>query len=995
MANPNDPPTDANLTGSGALAQGDHAQAVGQQGVSANNVGGSINTGTQIINNYLQGGQERDQASLEQHIISYLRWVQARCGHIELRGIERGGRKVLTLDLDKAYVPLQATITVPKEERAGLLGLLDKLRLTRPTLRGKSRDLVDEAQQIKGAVGLDEVLNMGNRLVVTGGPGCGKTTVLLHVAWVLATAILDGSDLAQEKLGLRRPLPLPIFIPLAAYARHLRDLKRQPPNPMVARDRTLSAFISRYLIGREHDFDLPTDFFTQMLRDGRSVMLLLDGLDEVSNEDERAVVRQAVDDLVNGRPEMRIIVTCRMAAYKGQSALGGDFREVVVTALDEDSIREMVARFYQCIYLDQPSQAEISANELMLGVAQLEKVRGQQQRLIDSPLMVRLLLIVHYNDRRMPQQRAQLFQKAAETMIQLDYLPDIEVSQELRTAVGKSWTDQYEMVQLLAYHMHKQNEAQGREIDEENLREAFNDTDYAEYVDALVNYTRNRGGLLEERMGVYRFIHLGFQEYLAARYVIEVKASAVGIESVARFFEDGLVLQSWWREPVLLIPGYCVANSKSALARTFLRRLAGITRKPDLPLLTPDAQLAAAEIAGSAALDLRDIDDKLRADLAARLATLYEQAQVMLNSTPPWRAAAGVALGRLGDPRLYAINVDDMSLCIIPVGSFYLGSAPDDKSASDAEKTLFPQHSIDYTYAIAQHPITNAQYNTFVQEDGYANPAWWLIAIQDGCWTPGKLQRRVFSIDDGKWSEVFETADKADDCGLPFNLPNHPVVGISWYEMLAFCEWLGTRWRTNGWLREDQRVVLPNEPEWEKSARGGILIPEHPVIVTAQHLPQVTPINQALLIRNALPTRTYPWGDTYIVGSANIDEIVRDIGPNYLASTSALGTYPQGVSPYGAQDMSGNIWEWTRSAWGPLRREKGRYRSELQYRYPYEPYDGRESVSAGREVARVLRGGSWGVNQDDARPSYRYKDLPDLRFINVGFRVVVPLVPVP
>jgi hypothetical protein len=102
MTHANNPPKDASQSGSGALAQGNDARAVGQQGVMANNVGGSINTGTQIIHNYLAGGQARDPIQLEAHVRSYLRWVQARHGHVELRGIERGGRKVLTLDLDKA-----------------------------------------------------------------------------------------------------------------------------------------------------------------------------------------------------------------------------------------------------------------------------------------------------------------------------------------------------------------------------------------------------------------------------------------------------------------------------------------------------------------------------------------------------------------------------------------------------------------------------------------------------------------------------------------------------------------------------------------------------------------------------------------------------------------------------------------------------------------------------------------------------------------------------
>ncbi len=844
---------DAHVTGSGAAAAGPNAQAVGAGGVLVGgNVGGGINTGTQIINNYLAGGQVRDPARLEQHVTSYLRWVRERCGHIELRGIERGGRKVLSLDLDKAYVPLEATVTAPKEERSGLLGLLDRLLQFRPGRKATPSEaaLQEEGQLVKAAVGLDDALGLGNRLVVTGGPGCGKTTVLLHIAWALASAILDGSDLAKERLGLDRPLPVPIFIPLASYARHLRELKRQPNASADPRDRTLSAFVTRYLIGREHDFDLPPDFFVQVLRDGRAVMLLLDGLDEVSNEDEREVVRQAVEDLANGRPDMRVIVTCRTAAYKGHTALGGDFRDVVVTPLDDEHIRDMVGRFYQCIYPDQTNQAEASTKELMDGVAQLEKARSSQQRLIDSPLMVRMLLIVHYNDRRMPEQRAELYMKAAETMIQLDYLPDVEVQQELKIAVGNSWTDQYEMVQHLAFHMHHQGENQGREIDEDGLRGAFAETDYAGFAGALVDYTRNRGGLLEERLGMYRFIHLGFQEYLAARYLIEVIGGLGGVEAVARFFEDGPILESWWREPALLIPGYCAASSKSLLARNFLRRLAGLTRKPGLPPLSPEAQLAAAEIAGSAALDLREADEKLRADLAARLAELYQQAQVMAVAPPVRRAAAGVALSRLGDlrkgvgitltpspsPGGRGEAIPDIDWVPIPDdGEFIYGEG------ENLRKLRLPP------YKISRYPITYAQFQAFVDApDGFRDPRWWegLAADEDHRRAPDEQR---------------------------FKYANHPREDVSWYDAVAFCRWLSDK------LGES--VSLPTEQEWEKAARG----------------------------RDG---REYPWGNGYLAGYANINETMGDAGPTYLGMTSAVGAYPQGASPYGVMDMSGNVWEW-------------------------------------------------------------------------------------
>jgi formylglycine-generating enzyme required for sulfatase activity len=79
-----------------------------------------------------------------------------------------------------------------------------------------------------------------------------------------------------------------------------------------------------------------------------------------------------------------------------------------------------------------------------------------------------------------------------------------------------------------------------------------------------------------------------------------------------------------------------------------------------------------------------------------------------------------------------------------------------------------------------------------------------------------------------------------------------------------------------------------------------------------------------------------------------------------IGATTPVGTYPKGTSPFGAQDMVGNVWEWTSSLYKP---------------YPYRANDGRERVDATGD--RVLRGGSWGSLARDVCAAYRVTGASD------------------
>ncbi len=122
--------------------------------------------------------------------------------------------------------------------------------------------------------------------------------------------------------------------------------------------------------------------------------------------------------------------------------------------------------------------------------------------------------------------------------------------------------------------------------------------------------------------------------------------------------------------------------------------------------------------------------------------------------------------------------------------------------------------------------------------------------------------------------------------------------------------------------------------------------------------------------------RVYPWGDAPDPDKANYSE-------TGIGTTSAVGCFPGGASPYGVLDLSGNVWEWTRSLWG-------KDYSKPDFKYPYDPADRRrEDESAGDAVRRVLRGGAFYNSDSDVRCACRLLNDPDFRNYASGFRVVV------
>jgi formylglycine-generating enzyme required for sulfatase activity len=841
------------VKGSGALALSG-ATAVGAKGlnIAGSNSAAIIANSTVVQNYFAQGKPSLTKEQISVQVAAYLLWVQARNREIVLRGIEKaGGGSVVILPLETAYVALRAT--PPRGDAPEFAMRLDEADRpnANPKKRGGKRA---ESNGEQTDISLSEVLSLGNRLAVIGGPGSGKTTVLMHMAWALAASLLSGqAEPARSRLGITvepGQLPLPVFVPLASFARYLRDLTRNTP----AQQRTLAFFISHHLISKQADFDLPEDFFVQLLRGGQDVLLLLDGLDEVANEDERALVRQSVEELVSGRPHMRVLVTCRSIAYRGiRTALAADFKEITVQPLDFDAhIVPMVTQAYACIHPEDKVRRQERTVDLLNGIAELERVRrarlGERaSNLADSPLMVRLLLIVHVSNATLPNQRSELFEKAVNALLQVDYGVEVSNNNELKS----DWTQFRDMAQHLAYVMHSAGEEAGREIDESSLKAALNsEADFKPRIAEFLLHARNRGSLLEERDGSFRFIHLAFQEFLVARYLHEIVGGVGGhaaiLAKLSANFQD-----PWWREPILLLFGHKAAAAPSP-ANDFIELVSGAGD-------TAHSQFAAAELAGTGALEWKNSSAALRQQLALRIVGLLSHSAALLDTPAPVRALAGETLSQLGDPRFdvnrlhLPADADHGFVHIKPDASFRVGTRSADRARVEAAtgKAIFEDEVNDaltptQAFYIAKFPVTVAQFKAYLQATG-----------------PKPVD-----------------PDALRDADL------RPVRWVNWHEARAYCEWLTTELRGSQVFNESAiarlvreeawTVELPTEYEWEKAARGG------------------------------LAGAVFSWGDDIDPQRANYDDSGVD-------NTSAVGCFPS--NGYGLHDMLGNVWQWTGSAY--------------------------------------------------------------------------------
>lgn len=727
----------AQLEGSGAVAQ-DHAVAAGREGRAA---GRDLTEGHRIDAQQVvlvEGGAkvvlgqqpvEMSAVDRETALGSYLSHLISRNRYLQLQGIRSGGRLV-HIELDRIYITLRATRkrTVGLEEewlrREGTFAPGELLRHPHETLE-------------EVAVAVEEALTEHSRLVVLGDPGSGKTTLLRYLALLYARDLAEGSGRVPEELGLDEPSRLPILLSLRQTSTYLRAKEKDDGTDG---HKQLLDFLFRSLVNER--INLPSDFFDPYLTEGEAVVLF-DGLDEVADPSLRRRVSRLVESFTRAYPRCRYLVSSRIVGYTGAARLGEEYVTTTIRPFRSHEIEEFLRRWHRLEAVSRmgptPS-AEVYASRQTAQLVEAIESNERIRELAINPLLLTVIALVHRDRVRLPDRRAELYGEAVDVL--LGKWEEAKGVEELSVLGDRPFDagDKRLLLQALALSMH---EREVKEIDGEDLLDFFTAKLGAssegagagrKAAERFLRIVEERTGLLVSRgEGVWAFSHLTFQEYLAA---LAVTARDDYVHYTLERTGD-----AWWREVVLLEAGDLSMRSKERCTR-LIEAMARSKREPE-----PHHNLVvAAEClrdVGASRVE-RGLEEELRERLRNELERRPSRVECWLQrftgdprSKTRGRIRVARALSLVGGQRFWSPPYGEPEWVEIAAGEFWMGEG-DETHRLHLERFL-----------ISRVPVTNAQYELFVQATGHEAPT---------SWEDGRLQAEAAAV---------------------------PVTDVSWYDAVA------------------------------------------------------------------------------------------------------------------------------------------------------------------------------------------------------------------
>jgi formylglycine-generating enzyme required for sulfatase activity len=838
---------------------------------------------------------------------------------------------IKAIDLTNAYIQLDLNFS----------------KLAEKDKRKKGEDSLPDKAMMQGRevkFDLAQILQAGyKKVAVVGDAGSGKSALMQWAGMTVAQGCLFQKLSAEQKAFLKaiRFNPMfrryvPLIVPLRKFYAHCRD------NKLHVDANSLHAYIcgySKFIYGKDR---LPENLFHRFLRKGCLVMF--DGMDEVEYADRpnvRAAIEGVVSDVGNSSRNI-YLVTTRPSAAEVTSQLVG-FETALVLPITHEKREQMINLWCNSVY-PTLTEADNHARSLLWRIE-----NPLVNEMAVTPLMINIFALVYFHKRDLPSQRAELFEQAVKALLTDPHKQGQAVS-DVEFWGGRSVNQRFDDMALIAYILHDQGKVSifaDELVSEDIFWKRFGDEKNRELAQQkaseFLDLVARRGGLLRQDGKSYDFYIRRFREFLAGHYVAQKMEEQWDAVLQRHIHAQG----DQWVEPFLLSVGY-LAYSNDNKAKKLMRSLLHVAEDHDRhDYAFTIAGIALADILKNPTEQVISLFADEKKKLPPILLGVFEKNPPVLSVD--LRQRLGLALAEIGDPR-FVPDKETKSilphLVTIPGENFRMGTSEEDEKiikeqgakSWDDEK---PAHEIVLSeYTIGKYPVTNAEFRCFMEQGGYDPKAkWW---SEDGRkWRTGAWESDLSWISDEETRRIWKdwlAGRPVERRDRPFwwddprwDAANLPVVGITWFEAEAYCNWLSEMTSKN--------FRLPTEAEWEHAARG------------AQNF-------------------IWAWGNEWDAEKANTDEAEKKIG-----GTSPAGMYPHGASSYKVHDMIGNVWEWCLDWY-----DENEYRNRKSgVQNPRGPETG---------SARVLRGGSWYFNRDDARCSVRYGYGPGSFLNYVGFRLV-------
>ena len=801
--------------------------------------------------------------------------------------------------------------------------------------RGRS-ELPDAAREETRKATVWEVVTHHASLALAGNPGSGKSTVGQFLTVVLSRA-QRGIHILDRLPGWSHGALLPVPVVLRHYAAALDPA--QPGNVG-----TFWALFGQQL--EKEGKEAAWAGTVKRVAASHGALFLLDGWDETSDLRRLARMAEMIVDLrkkagtkcrflLTSRPYAWEIVTSpddaaltkafpnptdRENAVAAFRALHATFADCYTVApFDDSQIERFIGQWYEATRtVRHISEAQQKRDDLKVAAR-----RPDLRPVVENPLL--LTLTASLSGKRLPDDRTDLFSGIVELLLQ-QWTRASGGTQTLQQAIAPHTLQMQhlrEKIEKCAFDAHRGNvDTPGAaDIPETALEAAIAPLlgGSKDLADVVISFIEQRAGLLIGKglrgdCRQFSCPHRTFQEYLAGCHLQKQREFTTGLSKELSAASLSRASAGHWREVL------CFAAREAGSIRGSDAADA-LVHSHDFNAWTSTRTVEDADwrSAVNAAKMLREIgianltDDVEKASLErvrGWLIALIERNG--LADSPRERVDAALDLaalaapGELGDLRPGVgcrEGGPDFAWVKIAGGKFQMGETAVTKRYDD-EMPRFDCGLVPQDFHIAKYPVTVAQFAAFIADGGYQD---------DAFWTAGRLQG----------------ADGPERYGDIFQTPNHPQVGVSWYEAMAFCKWAS---RKTG-----RDIRLPSEAQWERAARG-------------------------------TTSRTYPWGE------AAEKELAANC--NYsgtgLGHTSAVGLFPGGATLEGVCDMAGNVWEWCSTKW----------------RDNYRDYEKHVSDAESGNESRLLRGGSWSSHPDNVRAASRLHDDPGGRNHCYGFRVV-------